>query len=144
MNHFRLKNRALIFVVQLSLVFCVFQDMMYAIQQEWMRMCTNLGDFEVERGKNILRTALLGRLDSTCTTADDIGRQILLFGKRLSPSEVNSRIQVPEPCSHFSFLLHRFDMEQDATQKKIRLESFLSFSAALIAMVLKLLQNRLL
>jgi processing peptidase subunit beta len=84
-------------------------DMVYAIQQEWMRMCTNLGDFEVERGKNILRTALLGRLDSTCTTADDIGRQILLLGKRLSPSEVNSRIQalsaedVKEACMKYIY-----------------------------------------
>ncbi|CAG0914670.1 unnamed protein product [Notodromas monacha] len=69
------------------------QDMVFAIQQEWMRICTNLGAFEVERGKNLLRHKLYSRLDSSTAVCEDIGRQLLLAGRRVPLAEIESRIQ---------------------------------------------------
>lgn len=47
---------------------------------------------EVERGKRQLKTTLFGSLDSTTAIAEDIGRQILVYGRRIPPAELLLRI----------------------------------------------------
>lgn len=47
---------------------------------------------EVERGKRQLKTTLFGSLDSTTAIAEDIGRQLLVYGRRMPSSELLLRV----------------------------------------------------
>jgi len=85
------------------------EDMTHCITQEWMRMCTNLTDFEVERAKNLLRTNMLLQLDGTTPICEDIGRQMLCYDRRVPFHELEARIasidaaQVREVCMHYIY-----------------------------------------
>lgn len=68
--------------------------MVYNIQQEWMRMCTSLTEAEVERAKNRLKTNMLLQLDGTTPICEDIGRQMLCYGRRIPLHELEARINV--------------------------------------------------
>jgi len=52
----------------------------------------NVTDEEVERGKRALKTVLFGSLDSTTAIAEDIGRQLLVYGRRIPISELLLRL----------------------------------------------------
>jgi len=47
---------------------------------------------EVNRGRIQLKTALFGSLDSTTAIAEDIGRQILVYGRRIPIAEMIKRL----------------------------------------------------
>lgn len=68
------------------------QNMIFNIQQEWMRMCTSITDFEVNRAKNLLKTNMLLQLDGTTAVCEDIGRQMLCYGRRIPQHELEARI----------------------------------------------------
>ncbi|KEP63959.1 UNVERIFIED_CONTAM: peptidase M16 family potein, putative [Hammondia hammondi] len=51
-------------------------------------------DEEVERAKAQLKTQLLGHLDSTTAVAEDIGRQMLAYGRRMPLAEFLKRLEV--------------------------------------------------
>jgi len=59
---------------------------------EWRRLATEAGDHEVERAKNLLRTNMLLMLDGSTPTCEDIGRQMLCYGRRIPPNELDARI----------------------------------------------------
>jgi processing peptidase subunit beta len=61
--------------------------------QEWHRLCINVSDAEVFRAKNQLKSSLLLSLDGTTPIAEEIGRQLLCYGKRLSPWEIDGLIE---------------------------------------------------
>jgi len=67
-------------------------EMMKLIQHHWMHMCTSLSDFEVDRAKNALKTNMLLQLDGTTAICEDIGRQMLCYGRRLPLHELEARI----------------------------------------------------
>ena len=67
------------------------ENMVYNIQNEWMRMCTSLTEFEVDRAKNLLKTNMLLQLDGTTPICEDIGRQMLCYGRR-GPCLSKSRV----------------------------------------------------
>eukprot|EP00416_Gambierdiscus_australes_P003494 CAMPEP_0171119264 /NCGR_PEP_ID=MMETSP0766_2-20121228/96840_1 /TAXON_ID=439317 /ORGANISM="Gambierdiscus australes, Strain CAWD 149" /LENGTH=447 /DNA_ID=CAMNT_0011581915 /DNA_START=35 /DNA_END=1378 /DNA_ORIENTATION=+ len=48
---------------------------------------------QVERGKRQLKTTLFGSLDSTTAIAEDIGRQLLVYGRRIHISELLLRLE---------------------------------------------------
>ncbi|KAI5962009.1 MAS1 [Candida theae] len=65
-----------------------------AIQKEWGRLCLgHITDEEVERSKSQLKASLLLALDDSTAIAEDIGRQVVNTGFRLSPEEVFSRVE---------------------------------------------------
>jgi processing peptidase subunit beta len=68
-------------------------DLVHQIQQEWHRLAINITEAEVFRAKNALKTSLLLSLDGTTPIAEDIGRQVLVYGKRLSPWEIDALIE---------------------------------------------------
>lgn len=68
--------------------------MLFNIQEEWMRLCTQVTPAEIERAKNLLKTNMLLQLDGTTPVCEDIGRQILCYGRRIPINELEARIDV--------------------------------------------------
>ena len=63
-------------------------DLVHFTLREWSRLSYNVSDAEVERAKAQLKASLLLSLDGTTAIAEDIGRQIVTSGRRMSPAEV--------------------------------------------------------
>lgn len=68
-------------------------DFMISLQQEWMRLCTSVTESEVTRAKNLLRTNMLLQLDGSTPICEEIGRQLLVYGRRLPLHELEERIE---------------------------------------------------
>ncbi|EDO16869.1 hypothetical protein Kpol_1024p23, partial [Vanderwaltozyma polyspora DSM 70294] len=63
------------------------------VLNEWKRIkLGNFTDSEVSRAKSQLKAALLLSLDGSTPIVEDIGRQIITTGKRLSPEEVFEKV----------------------------------------------------
>lgn len=54
----------------------------------------NVTDEDVERGKRALKAVLFGSLDSTTAVAEDIGRQLLVYGRRIPTNELLLRLDI--------------------------------------------------
>merc|ERR1712002_462566 len=67
-------------------------DATVRVQDEWIRLCTNLTEFEVTRAKNTLLTNIALMLDGTTPICEDIGRQMLCYGRRIPWDEMERRI----------------------------------------------------
>ncbi|KAJ7331283.1 hypothetical protein OS493_020073 [Desmophyllum pertusum] len=70
------------------------EDSMYCVQKEWMRICTSVTDSEVARAKNLLKTNILMQLDGSTPICEDIGRQMLTYGRRIPLPELDKRIEM--------------------------------------------------
>lgn len=68
-------------------------DCTIRVQDEIMRVCNQTTDFEVERAKNTLLTNMAIMLDGTTPICEDIGRQMLCYGRRIPWPEMTMRIQ---------------------------------------------------
>ena len=66
---------------------------------EMVRLCHAVTDDEVQRAKTQLKTALLGGLDGTTAVCEDIGRQVLTYGRRMTPAEIMLRIDAVDAAS---------------------------------------------
>ncbi|CAN3476455.1 mitochondrial-processing peptidase subunit beta [Diutina catenulata] len=65
-----------------------------AVIKEWKRLRDgNISDDEVERSKAQLKAALVLGLDDSTAIAEDIGRQLVNTGYRLSPEETFERVE---------------------------------------------------
>ena len=99
------------------------ENMIYNIQMEWMRMCTGITDFEVERAKNLLKTNMLLQLDGTTPICEDVGRQMLCYGRRIPQHELEARINVS-----FSYFYLRIANFQTVYFKCINTYIFFSYA----------------
>jgi len=63
-------------------------DLVHFTLREWSRLSYNVTAAETERAKAQLKASILLSLDGTTAVAEDIGRQIITTGRRLSPEEV--------------------------------------------------------
>lgn len=63
-------------------------DLVHFTLREWSRLSYNVSEAETERAKSQLKASILLSLDGTTAVAEDIGRQIVTTGRRLSPDEV--------------------------------------------------------
>ncbi|KAL1489442.1 hypothetical protein ABEB36_014336 [Hypothenemus hampei] len=68
------------------------EDMVWNIQEEFMRLCVSVTEGEVERAKALLTASTLLQLDTSTAVCEDIGRQLLCYGRRLPPHELTHRI----------------------------------------------------
>jgi processing peptidase subunit beta len=68
-------------------------DAMWYTLDNLVRLCHNVTDEEVDRAKTQLKANMLMNLDSFAQTAEDIGRQMLTYGRRMSPAETFARIE---------------------------------------------------
>jgi len=84
-------------------------NMVFNIQNEWMRICTSITEFEVNRAKNLLKTNMLLQLDGTTPICEDIGRQMLCYGRRIPQHELEARIDavdaqlVTDTCNKYIY-----------------------------------------
>lgn len=67
-------------------------DMISAVQGEWMRICSSVTEFDVTRAKNILKTNMLLQLDGSTPICEEIGRQLLVYKRRMPVHELDERI----------------------------------------------------
>jgi processing peptidase subunit beta len=67
-------------------------DLLWYIMGNLVRMVHNPSVDEVERAKVNLKATMLMGLDGNSNVAEDIGRQLLTYGRRMTPAEIFSRI----------------------------------------------------
>jgi len=63
-------------------------DLVHFTLREWSRLSFSVTEAEVERAKAQLKASILLSLDGTTAVAEDIGRQIVTTGRRLSPEDI--------------------------------------------------------
>jgi processing peptidase subunit beta len=68
------------------------EDPLFEAVNEWSRIGKTLTETELERAKSKLKAQILVQLDGTTPVCEDIGRQVLTYGRRLPPAEVFERI----------------------------------------------------
>ena len=67
-------------------------DMMWHVMNNLVRLVHTPSDEEVERAKLNLKATMLMGLDGHTQVAEDIGRQLLTYGRRMTPAEIFCRI----------------------------------------------------
>ncbi|KNE57687.1 hypothetical protein AMAG_04547 [Allomyces macrogynus ATCC 38327] len=67
-------------------------DLVRVTLREWARLATDPTVEEVEQAKLQLKTSLLLALDGTSPVAEEIGRQMLVFGTRHSIAEIAAQV----------------------------------------------------
>ncbi|XP_034287372.1 cytochrome b-c1 complex subunit 1, mitochondrial [Pantherophis guttatus] len=76
---------------------------------EWMRICTDLPEHDLERGKKVLRRNLVAQLDGTTPMCESIATQLLSYGRRIPLAEWDARISeintqmVQDVCSKYVY-----------------------------------------
>jgi mitochondrial-processing peptidase subunit beta len=67
-------------------------DLMWYVMNNLVRLVHDPSEEEVERAKLSLKSIMLMGLDGHSNVAEDIGRQMLNYGRRLTPAEIFTRI----------------------------------------------------
>ncbi|KAF8044850.1 hypothetical protein N665_6357s0001 [Sinapis alba] len=67
-------------------------DLSYAIMHEVTKLAYRVSDPDVTRARNQLKSSLLLHMDGTSPIAEDIGRQLLTYGRRIPTAELFARI----------------------------------------------------
>ena len=84
-------------------------DLVYLVQQEWVRLCLGVTEAEVERAKNQIKATMMLSLDGTMAMAEDIGKQLLVFGRHYSLQEMFKMVDaitadtVKNVCSEYLY-----------------------------------------
>ncbi|GKA66888.1 probable mitochondrial-processing peptidase subunit beta, mitochondrial [Tanacetum coccineum] len=87
-------------------------DLAFAIMQEVTKLCYRVGDDDVTRARNQLKSSLLLHVDGTSATAEDIGRQLLTYGRRIPKAELFARIDAVDAAT-IKRVANRFIFDQD-------------------------------
>lgn len=78
-------------------------DLVHFTLREWSRLSNNVTQVEVERAKAQLKASILLSLDGTTAVAEDIGRQLVTTGRRMTPSEIERLIDAVSEKDVMSF-----------------------------------------
>lgn len=67
-------------------------DVVVPVMEELVRNCFKVDDVQLENAKTALKTSMLAQLDGPTGMAEEIGRQLLVYGRRIPISEWFARI----------------------------------------------------
>ncbi|XAR51676.1 Ubiquinol--cytochrome-c reductase [Bertholletia excelsa] len=87
-------------------------DLAYAIMHEITKLCYRVSEADVTRACNQLKSSLLLHIDGTSPVAEDIGRQLLTYGRRIPFAELFARIDAVD-ASAVKRVANRFIFDQD-------------------------------
>ncbi|XP_039137236.1 probable mitochondrial-processing peptidase subunit beta, mitochondrial [Dioscorea cayenensis subsp. rotundata] len=87
-------------------------DLAYAIMYDISKMSYRVSDADVKRACNQLKSSLQLHLDGTTPIAEDIGRQLLTYGRRIPAAELFARIDAVD-ASTVKRVANRFIFDQD-------------------------------
>ncbi|KAF7982865.1 hypothetical protein HWV62_25090 [Athelia sp. TMB] len=73
-------------------------DLIHFTLKEWARMSVAPTEVEVERAKSQLKAGLLLGLDGSTAIAEDIGRQLVTSGRRLTPKQIENAVDAVTPA----------------------------------------------
>lgn len=68
------------------------EDLMYEITKSLTDLCYDVDEALMVEAKNQLAMNMLSHLDGSTTICEDIGRQMLTYGRRMHPTEILARI----------------------------------------------------
>ncbi|CCI44798.1 unnamed protein product [Albugo candida] len=74
-------------------------DFMWYTLESLVRLVHKTTEEEVERAKIQLKASMLMQLDGSSPICEDIGRQLLTYGRRLTPAEIFMRIDTVDATS---------------------------------------------
>ncbi|DAZ98214.1 TPA: hypothetical protein N0F65_005346 [Lagenidium giganteum] len=74
-------------------------DLTWYTMEALVRLVHKTSDEEVERAKTQLKANMLMQLDGSSPICEDIGRQMLTYGRRLTPAEIFARIDAVDAAA---------------------------------------------
>ncbi|KAL3813454.1 hypothetical protein ACJIZ3_014722 [Penstemon smallii] len=90
---------------------CV-DDLAFAIMHEVTKLCYRVSEEDVIRARNQLKSSLMLHIDGTSPVAEDIGRQLLTYGRRIPYAELFARIDSVD-VSTIKRVANRFIFDKD-------------------------------
>ncbi|XP_010259364.1 PREDICTED: probable mitochondrial-processing peptidase subunit beta, mitochondrial [Nelumbo nucifera] len=87
-------------------------DLAYAIMYEISKLSYRVSEADVTRARNQLKSSLLLHIDGTSPVAEDIGRQLLTYGRRIPFAELFARIDAVD-SSTVKRVANRFIFDKD-------------------------------
>ncbi|GAY52805.1 hypothetical protein WN944_005604 [Citrus x changshan-huyou] len=87
-------------------------DLAYAIMYETTKLAYRVSEADVTRARNQLKSSLLLHIDGTSPVAEDIGRQLLTYGRRIPFAELFARIDSVD-ASTVKRVANRFIYDRD-------------------------------
>ncbi|KAG8659610.1 probable mitochondrial-processing peptidase subunit beta, mitochondrial [Manihot esculenta] len=87
-------------------------DLAWAIMYETTKLSYRVSEADVTRARNQLKSSLLLHIDGTSPVAEDIGRQLLTYGRRIPFAELFARIDAVD-ASTIKRVANRFIHDKD-------------------------------
>ncbi|KAL0014729.1 hypothetical protein SO802_001798 [Lithocarpus litseifolius] len=87
-------------------------DLAYAIMYEITKLCYRVSEADITRARNQLKSSLLLHIDGTSPVAEDIGRQLLTYGRRIPFAELFARIDAVD-ASTIKRVANRFIWDKE-------------------------------
>jgi len=103
-------------------------DLVHFTLREWSRLSYNVSEAETERAKAQLKASILLSLDGTTAVAEDIGRQIITTGRRLSPEEVERAVNAITEKDVMSFAQRKLWDQDIAISAVGQIEGLLDYN----------------
>lgn len=74
-------------------------DLSWIIMESMARLSYKVSEEEVIRARNQLKATMISQIDSASSVAEDIGRQLICYGRRLTPMEIFARIDAVDAAA---------------------------------------------
>lgn len=88
------------------------EDLCWTIMRNITKMCYDVNEVDVARAKNQLKASMLFAQDGTTGVAEDLGRNLLVYGRRVPRAEFFARIDAVD-ADTVKAVATRFILDQD-------------------------------
>lgn len=88
------------------------EDLAYVIMHQISKLIYRVSDADVTRARNQLKSSLQLHIDGTSPVAEDIGRQLLTYGRRIPSAELFARIDAVDAAT-VKRVANRFIFDRD-------------------------------